>query len=135
MVCGGKPDASKLTEGQLEAFKALKRLTSLPIIEETVDESTGETDTSVVFETCPGYYYDHSTPTGADIKRIYTAMTWKKNGEFHVIEEPKHCMVQAVEIMEQSFEDAATHMKNKQAEETEQRFKDLQKQNTPDEVM
>lgn len=100
-----EPDPNLLTENQIKAFKAIKKLTKLPVIQE--DPESGSCD--VVFETCPMYYYDMKTQSGKDAKRVEVASDWKSKGQFDVVEEPARVMVQAVDIYEQSRQFAIAH--------------------------
>lgn len=120
LVCGGKPDASKLTEKQLEAYKAIRRLTSLPVIQE--DE---EGNCDVIFETCPYYYYDIQTQSGKDVKRVFVAKDWKQTGQFSVVEEPLNLIIEAITIMEMGFKQAENHIVKKQRDESEAKMTTL----------
>lgn len=130
LVCGGKPDASNLKEKHLEAFRAIKRMTRLPIIEE--DE---EGNVDVIFETCPRYYYDPKTQSGRDAKRIETAMKWKQDGQFSEVEEPTHKMIQAIELLEQSYAAVDLHNAEKQAKASEERYERYLNPKKDEEVM
>lgn len=117
LVCGGKPDATKLEDKHFEAYRAVKRLTRLPVIEEDLE---GNVD--LVFETCPRYYYDPSTQSGKDAKRVEVAMNWKKNGQFSTVEDPTHKMVQAIDIMEQGHTAVQVHESEKIAKENRDQY-------------
>jgi hypothetical protein len=90
----------------------------LPIIQEDEDGSA-----EVVFETCPYYYFDPKTQSGVDAKRIHSAMDWKKKGQFMVVEEPFHKVIQAIEVMESGFSAAETRMAEKRRQEVEDNMK------------
>lgn len=118
-VCGKEADPQNLTEEQLEAFRAIKRLTGLPIIQET------ETTADIVFNTCPCYYFDPATKSGKDAKRVHTAMNYKKTGQLMIVEEPLNLMVEAIEIMENSFKVAEANIAKKRQEEQDKKIKEM----------
>lgn len=105
----------ELTESQLDSFRAVKRLTKLPIIEENNDDN----GCGLAFKTCPYYYYNPNLSSGQEALRVSRAMNWKDKGQFSVIEEPTYAMIQAIETMESGYNSAKNHIHKREEIEAE----------------
>ena len=113
--CAGFKEPKEFSEEQMKTLHQIQVLTGIHLKDEN-----GE----YIFKTCPNYSFSNTTSLGIDISFAATARKYRDKGQLQIIEsDPTYSLIEAMEYLDEGFNNAQSRLYEIEKEEAEARNK------------